>query len=63
VTATVEGMEEPNRSEEPNLSQSSEDDWLAGADVEAHGQDVSLGDLDVSLDGLDAPEPTDPNVA
>jgi hypothetical protein len=56
-------MEEPNRSEEPNLSQSSEDDWLAGADVEAHGQDVSLGDLDVSLDGLDAPEPTDPNVA
>lgn len=46
---------------EPNGSElSSQDDWLAGAQVAANAQDINLGEIEVSLDGL---EPPDPNVA
>jgi hypothetical protein len=45
------------------LAQAAGDDWLDGATVEAHAQEVSLGELDVALEGLDEPQPTDPNVA
>lgn len=38
----------------------SQDDWLAGAQVAAHAQDIYVGSIEVSLDGL---EPPDPNVA
>jgi hypothetical protein len=48
-------MDEPNSSQAPE-----EDDWLAGAEVAANAQGISLGELDVPLDGL---EPPDPNVA
>ena len=52
---------EPN---DPFSQQSSEqDDWLEGATVEAQAQEISLGSLDVSLDGLDLPDPSNDNVA
>ena len=45
-----------------NSSQLSEpDDWLAGAEVVARAQEISLGDIEVSLDGIEPPP--DPNVA
>jgi hypothetical protein len=40
--------------------QSQPEDWLAGAEVAANAQDIALGEIDVSLAGL---EPPDPNVA
>jgi hypothetical protein len=43
---------------EENSSQMSEpEDWLAGADVEANAQEISLGEIEVSLDGLEPPDP------
>jgi hypothetical protein len=44
--------------EEQQEQQSSEqDDWLAGATVEARAQDIALHDIAVSFDGLDLPGP------
>jgi hypothetical protein len=45
-----------------NSSQLSEpEDWLADAEVAANAQDIFLGEIEVSLDGLEPP--SDPNVA
>jgi hypothetical protein len=42
---------------ESDSSQMSEqDDWLAGAEVAANAQDINLGEIDVSLDGLEPPD-------
>ena len=56
--------EDPGYSQDPAEPNRSEaDDWLAGATIEAQAQDISLGPLDVGLEGLDLPDPSDDNVA
>lgn len=56
---TVGRMEEEQHEQES----SEQSDWLAGATVEANAQNIALHDISVSFEGLDLPQPTDPNVA
>jgi hypothetical protein len=52
-----------SQAETPEPDQSQPEDWLAGATVAAQAQGISLGQIDVSLDGLGLPEPEGPDVA
>lgn len=54
---------EQTQSSQPEANQSEADDWVAGSTVEAQAQGIALGAVEMSFDGLDLPEPSDPTVA
>lgn len=44
-------------------SQSSSDDWIAGATFEAEAQNLTFGGICLSFEGLDMPEPEETPVS